>query len=82
MKAAATKSVRDPDYVPPIPTSEDPMSVPAPYSEDHLALLFTERYGAELRYVKKFNEWLRWDGRKWGEEATMLQYDLARSLCR
>jgi P4 family phage/plasmid primase-like protien len=52
------------------------------FSDDALALRFTEKHGDELRYVAEWGRWYRWTGTHWGPESTLLAYDLARNLLR
>lgn len=52
------------------------------YSDDALALEFTERYEGELRYVAPWGKWLRWGGTRWQFDDTMKAFDLARSVAR
>jgi putative DNA primase/helicase len=56
--------------------------VPPRFSEDALALRFSELYADELRYVARWAQWLRWDGTRWAEDTTLNVYDLAREICR
>ena len=51
-------------------------------AEDTLALLFTERHADNLRYVATWSRWMRWDGCRWGTDATLHVFDLVRDLCR
>ena len=55
---------------------------PPQFSDDALALRFAERYGDELRYVAKWSQWLRWDGRRWRFDDTLAAFDRARLICR
>jgi len=57
-------------------------SVRPQFSDDALALRFAERYGNELRYVAKWSQWLRWDGRRWRFDDTLAAFDRARLICR
>jgi putative DNA primase/helicase len=52
------------------------------FSEDALALEFSERHGYELRYVAKWGSWLLWDGARWRFEDTYRAFDLARAVAR
>src|SRR5262249_53384842 len=45
-------------------------------------LRFAECYGDELRYVAKWSQWLRWDGRCWRFDDTLAAFDGARLICR
>ncbi len=51
-------------------------------SDDHLALEFTRRHAASLRYVASWSRWLRWDGSRWRFDEKLCVYDLAREVCR
>jgi phage/plasmid-associated DNA primase len=52
------------------------------FSDDALALRFSDRHGATLRYVASWNKWFRWNGVFWEQDTTLLAFDLARDLCR
>jgi hypothetical protein len=53
-----------------------------PFTEDALALRFSERHVNDLRYIATKATWLKWDGARWYAEATHLAFDLARQSCR
>jgi phage/plasmid-associated DNA primase len=53
-----------------------------PFTEDALALRFSERHADDLRYIALKSQWLQWDGDRWFPEATLLAFDLARDSCR
>src|SRR5262245_56572240 len=53
-----------------------------PFTEDALALRFSERHASDLRYIATKSQWLKWDGTRWYPEATHLAFDLARQSCR
>ncbi len=53
-----------------------------PFTEDALALRFSNRHADDLRYIATKGTWLKWDGTRWYEEATHLAFDLARRSCR
>jgi P4 family phage/plasmid primase-like protien len=56
---------------------------PSPeFSDDALALEFTERHAQELLYVAKWGSWLNWDGTRWKFEDTLKAFDFARSVAR
>lgn len=57
-------------------------NLPPRFSEDALALRFSKRYEASLRYVHRWGAWLRWDGTRWVEDSTLHVFDLARGICR
>lgn len=52
------------------------------FSEDDLALKFSERHAQDLRYVAPWSKWFQWTGTHWRHETTLLAFDLARKLCR
>jgi P4 family phage/plasmid primase-like protien len=51
---------------------------PPDYSDDDLALRFTEKHACDLRYVATWGKWLEWTGAKWQPEETFKAYDLIR----
>jgi len=55
---------------------------PPGFTDDALALEFTERYAEDWRYVAAWGYWLHWDGNCWRRENTLRAYDLARLVCR
>jgi putative DNA primase/helicase len=55
---------------------------PPEYSDEALALRFSQQHGATLRYVSAWKRWLLWNGRRWTFDATMRTFDLARRVCR
>jgi hypothetical protein len=52
------------------------------FSEDALALRFSRQYAADLRFVAKWGQWMRWDSNCWREDQTLHVFDLARGICR
>ena len=54
----------------------------AEFTEDALALQFTQRHGEDWRYVAGWGQWLVWTGTHWQRENTLQVYDLARIVCR
>jgi putative DNA primase/helicase len=61
---------------------EEAAFLPPEFSEDALALRFTERHGEDLRYVASWGRWLCWDGTRWREDSTLSVFDRARNVCR
>jgi putative DNA primase/helicase len=55
---------------------------PPPFSEDALAIRFTDQYGDELRYVAMLGKWFRWDGQRWQQDDKLMVFSLARKICR
>jgi hypothetical protein len=53
-----------------------------PFTEDALALRFSEQHEHSLRYIATKGCWLAWAGARWYEENTHLAFDLARRSCR
>jgi putative DNA primase/helicase len=51
-------------------------------SEDELALLFTERFGKDRKFVATWSRWLEWDGTRWRTDETLHSFDLSREVCR
>ena len=52
------------------------------YSDDALALAFTQRHLNQLLYVPEWGAWLTWDGTRWAFDKTLRVFDLARVICR
>ncbi len=52
------------------------------FSDDALALQFTDKHGDDLRYVAAWGRWLRWTGQCWRQDETVEVFDLARAVCR
>ena len=44
--------------------------------------IFTESHGDNWRYVAAWGKWLKWDGTRWAEDATLEVRHLIRLLCR
>ncbi len=55
---------------------------PAEFSDDALALRFTEQYRDNLRYTAAWGRWSMWDGARWKKDETFNVFDLARNVCR
>ena len=63
--------------------AEDLRAASAPeYSDEGIALQFTERYRREWRYVHSWGRWLFWAKNHWCEDKTLRAFDLARKECR
>jgi len=52
------------------------------FSDEALALKFTAEHGASLRYVKQWDKWLFWSGKRWEFDVTALVLSKCRDLCR
>ena len=71
---------RDAEEFHPLRNAEDdPLSSP---SDDAIALRFADRHASDLRFVAKWGQWLRHNGRQWRHDDTLLARDLARDVCR
>ena len=55
---------------------------PPEYSDEALALGFSEKHAADARFVAAWNRWLLWAGAHWQFDATMRVFDLAGAVCR
>lgn len=55
---------------------------PPEFTDEALALRFSERYAATLRYVAPWGRWFEWTGRVWEADTTMRTFDRARAICR
>jgi len=56
--------------------------MPAEFSEDDLALRFSDQYADKLRYFAISSKWYRWTGDMWQVEQTLQAFDFARAICR
>ena len=52
------------------------------FSEDAIALEFTERHLDEVRYTAKWGQWHLWDGQRWVEDRKRKVFNMVRTLCR
>ena len=52
------------------------------FSEDQLAINFTNRHAENLRYVAPWGKWFQWTGTHWEHETTLAAFDMARKVCR
>ncbi|MGE0650800.1 MAG: phage/plasmid primase, P4 family [Alphaproteobacteria bacterium] len=55
---------------------------PAAWSDDALALRFTDRHEQDLRFVNLWGRWLIWNGQRWVIDDTQNALDLARFIAR
>lgn len=60
--------------------ADDPR--PPDYSDEALALRFTDEHGQRLRYTAAWGRWHEWDGARWRPDETLSVYDKARHICR
>jgi P4 family phage/plasmid primase-like protien len=61
------------------PNADD---VPELYSEDNVALRFSQIYADDLRYVAPWGRWMRWNSQRWIHEDTLEVADFSRKVCR
>ena len=45
--------------------------LPPAFSDDALALAFSERHDGQLLHVSVWGSWLRWDGSRWGRTSAV-----------
>jgi putative DNA primase/helicase len=64
------------------PAAEDDDSIPPLFTDESLALRFTQRHMHELRYVAPWGKWMIWTGKVWAIDNTKRVFDLARAICR
>jgi putative DNA primase/helicase len=62
--------------------SANPYSVPVEFSDDALALEFSQLHGHDLRYTAAWGRWACWNGQAWEADETRRVLDLARDCCR
>lgn len=62
------------------PASAD--SEPPEYSDDAVALAFSNRHASDLLFVPEWGHWLRWDGARWARDTTLAVFDMVRVVCR
>jgi putative DNA primase/helicase len=55
---------------------------PAAWSDDALALRFTERHEHDLRFVNLWGRWLIWNGQRWQTDETQHAIELGRHIAR
>lgn len=60
----------------------DDDGLPELYSEDNVALRFSQIHADDLRYVAPWSRWMLWDGQRWRHDETMVAFDRARRVCR
>jgi putative DNA primase/helicase len=60
----------------------DAIALSPEFSEDRLALNFTDIFENSLRYVATLGKWFVWDGARWKVDDTQLARDHVRAVCR
>lgn len=63
-------------------TPATPEAEPPEYSDDAVALAFSDRHAGNLLFVPEWGHWLWWDGARWARDTTLAVFDLARIVCR
>ena len=77
--AGGTREKRRPA---PPPAPEEADDRPPEFTDESLALRFSARHAADLRYVAGWGRWLLWDGTAWRFDETLKAFDLSRAVCR
>jgi len=60
----------------------EPDARPPAFSDEALALRFTARHEADLRYVAAWGKWLIYQDGLWSFDTTLEAFSLARAICR
>jgi putative DNA primase/helicase len=55
---------------------------PPKFSDEALALRFSEKHGGTVHYVATWGRWYHWTGQCWESDTTMRTFDFARAICR
>ena len=58
-------------------------AIPAEFSDEAIALKFTETHSDKLRYVAAWGKWLLWNGTRWGFDcgrSTFLERSVVSSV--
>jgi len=66
----------------PSATDSEAEVMPPGFTDDALALDFTERHAEGWRFVAGWGHWLQWEGTRWAKETTLKAFDNARMICR
>jgi putative DNA primase/helicase len=66
----------------PEPRNAHAALLPPAFSDDALALRFTEAHHLGLRYVAVWGRWLIWDGTCWRFDETLRVFSWVRKVCR
>jgi P4 family phage/plasmid primase-like protien len=64
------------------PVDDEVDDRPPGFTDDALALAFTDKHTLDWRYVAAWGDWLHWDGKRWLKEATLRAFYLSRLVCR
>jgi putative DNA primase/helicase len=57
-------------------------AIPPEFSDEAIALKFTDMHGDKLRHVAAWGKWLLWSGTCWEFDQTMRAFDFSRAICR
>jgi hypothetical protein len=57
-------------------------AIPAEFSDEAIALKFTETHSDTLRYAAAWGKWLLWTNARWEFDETMRAFDFSRATCR
>jgi putative DNA primase/helicase len=52
------------------------------FTEEGLALRFSEKYASTLRYVAMWGRWFEWTGSVWKQDSTLRIFHYIREICR
>lgn len=74
--------IRRPDAALETAADPDEDGLPEMYSEDNVALRFSQIYADDLRYVSAWGRWMRWSGQRWEQDDSLMAFDLSRKVCR
>jgi putative DNA primase/helicase len=55
---------------------------PPAFSDEALALRFTEKHAEDTRYVAMWSKWLFWETAIWNVDVTLRAFDMSRTICR
>src|SRR5262249_24413337 len=58
----------------------EPGSAAPEFSDEGLALQFSELHADDLRHVSLWGRWLVWSGTRWQRDHTLMAFDLARAV--
>jgi P4 family phage/plasmid primase-like protien len=60
----------------------DDVVTPLRFTEDALALRFTQRHVEDIRFVAKWGRWRHYDGTCWREDSVLSTFHKCRVICR
>ena len=64
------------------PDDPEQAPLPAEFSEDALAVIWTKRHAKDWRYISQWDKWYHWTGDRWEEERKKTPIELARNITR